>query len=584
MTLTRRAFVLLLTALPAFLLPAEEYKLGPDSQRQANVPKGSVKQYTWATSKIYPGTTRDYWVYAPAQYKGDKPACVMIFQDGGGMVKDDSAWRAPIVMDNLIAKGEMPVTIGIFISPGVMPALSDQSQGRYNRSYEYDALGDRYARFLIEEILPEVGKQYNLSKDPNDYAIGGSSSGASAAFTAAWNRPDKFRRVLSFVGSYTNLRGADVYPNLIRKMEPLPLRVYLQDGQNDQNIYAGSWYLANESMYSALKYAGYDVTFTVGTEGHNSKHGSAILPDALRWLWRDYPKPVASVGGTAERHMVREIMEPGSTWELVSQGHRFTEGPAVDKTGNVFFTDIPNNRIYKIATDGKVSIWKEDTGGANGMMFGPDGRLYACQNGKKRIVAYAPDGTETVLAEDVNSNDLAVNNKGEVYFSEPPTKRVWFIDAKGHKRIAFEGLAFPNGVRFSADQSLLLVADMSTKFVWSFQVQPDGTLTNGQPFYHLEIPDGTDFGPLRSGADGMTVDTDGHLYVATTMGVQICDQPGRVVGILSKPQPGSVSNVVFGGPDMRTLYVTAGDKVFKRRLRRTGTVSWNPVKPPRPQL
>ena len=196
------------------------YTLGPDSQRQAGVPQGVVTKYTWSTSTIYPGTTRDYWIYVPAQYTASKPACVMIFQDGGGMVDPNGAWRVPIVLDNLIAKGEMPVTIGVFINPGVLPALSpDTQQNRFNRSYEYDALGDLYARFLIEEILPEVAKLYNISSDPNDRALAGFSSGGIAAFNAAWQRPDAFHRVASFIGSFTNLRGGDELATLIRKTD-----------------------------------------------------------------------------------------------------------------------------------------------------------------------------------------------------------------------------------------------------------------------------------------------------------------------------------------------------------------------------
>ena len=181
----------------------------------------------------------------------------------------------------------MPVTIGIFVNPGVMPAESPEQQPRYNRSYEYDALGDRYPRFLIEEILPEVAKQYKLSADPNDRAVAGSSSGGIASFTVGWERPDAFHRVMSFIGSFANLRGGDVYANLIRKMEPKPLRVFLQDGSNDQNIYGGSWFLSNQAMAMSLDYAGYQVKFEVGTEAHNSRHGAAILPDTLRWLWHD---------------------------------------------------------------------------------------------------------------------------------------------------------------------------------------------------------------------------------------------------------------------------------------------------------
>ncbi|MEX2263400.1 MAG: SMP-30/gluconolactonase/LRE family protein [Bryobacteraceae bacterium] len=560
-------------------LGAQEYTLGPDSQRQPNVPKGTVTQHSW-TSKVFPGTVRDYWVYVPAQYKADTPASVMIFQDGGGLVNESGAWRTPVVFDNLIHKREMPPTIGIFINPGVLPALSENQMARYNRSFEYDALGDRYARFLIEEILPEVGKSYNLSSDPNDRAIAGSSSGGICAFTAAWNRPDAFRRVLSFIGSYTNLRGGQIYPTLIRKTEPRPLRVFLQDGRNDSNIYAGSWFIANQDMASALEYAGYDTKFVVGTEAHNSRHGSSILPDALRWLWREHPKPIAKPNKEGDRQFVTMILDPTKDWEQVSQGHKFTEGPAVDRHGNVYFSDVPGNKIFKIGLDGKVGVFKEDSGNANGLMFGLDGKLYACQNGRKRIVAFAEDGTETVIAEDVNSNDLVVNQRGEVYFTDPANKRVWFVDAKRNKRVVHEGLEFANGVMLSPDQSLLTVADSRAKWVWSFQVRADGSLANGVPFYRLETADESS----ASGADGMTVDTEGHLYVATRIGLQVCDQAGRVVAIIGKPQEGSLSNVVFGGPDLQTLYVTARDKVFRRQIRRKGVVHWAPAKPPVPRL
>ncbi len=572
------AAILLLA--PAALKPAEEYVLGPDSQRQAGVPEGKVTKYTWSSSKIFPGAVRDYWVYVPAQYRPGRPAPFMVFQDGGGFVTDEGRWRVHIVFDNLIHKREMPPTIGIFVNPGVLPASAPDRQARFNRSFEYDALGDRYARFLIDEILPEVTKEYTLSSDPNAVAIAGSSSGGIAAFTAAWTRPDVFRRVLSFVGSYTNLRGGHVYSSLIRKTESKPLRVFLQDGTIDQNIYSGNWFIGNQDMASALAYAGYDSTFVVGSEGHNNKHGSAILPDALRWLWRDYPKPIALPSSAGERRYIAEILDPGKDWEVVSQGHKFTEGPAVDRQGNVFFTDIPNNRIHKISTDGKVSIFKEDTGGSNGLMFGPDGRLYACQNGRKRIVAYAMDGTESVIAEGMGSNDLAINSHGEIYFSDPGAKKVWFIDRTGAKRaVVQEGIAFPNGVRLSPDHALLNVADYASKWIWSFQVQPDGSLANGQPFHRLETEDSDAVGP-----DGMTVDSEGQLYVATRIGVQICDQAGRVVGIINKPQPGALANAVFGGADLQTLYVTASDKVYRRHLRRKGVFPWTPVKLPAPRL
>jgi sugar lactone lactonase YvrE/enterochelin esterase-like enzyme len=503
----------------------------------------------------------------------------MIVQDGSGFIADQGRWRAPIVFDNLINKGDMPPVIGIFIDPGVTPAPSADQQPRFNRSFEYDALGDLYARFLIEEILPEVGKLYKLSPNPDDRALVGSSSGGIAAFNAAWNRPDAFHRVMSFIGSYTNLRGAQVLPSMIRKMEPKPLRVFLQDGSEDQNIYGGNWYISNQDMASALAYGGYDTTFVVGTEGHNSTHGSSIFPDALRWLWREYPKPIAKPKATGSRQLIGAVLDPDKDWELVGQGYRFTEAPAVDKQGNVFFADIPNSRIHKIGADGKVTVFKEDTGGVGGMMFGPDGRLYAGQNRRKRIVAYSPDGAESVIAEGLGSNDLAVTSRGEIYVSDPADHKVWFIDKTGAKRVVHSGMGYPNGVRLSPDQWLLNVADFSDRWVWSFQIQPDGSLANGQRFHRLETEDESSALP-----DGMALDTEGYLYVATDLGVQIVDQAGRVNGIIRKPQPGRLSNVVFGGPDLNILYATAGDKVFRRTVRAKGFFPWVAVKPPRPRL
>jgi gluconolactonase len=250
----------------------------------------------------------------------------------------------------------------------------------------------------------------------------------------------------------------------------------------------------------------------------------------------------------------------------------------------VFFSDIPNSRIHKISVDGKVTVFRENTGEANGLMFGPDGRLYACQNGRKRIVAFAPDGTESVIADGVTSNDLAVNPRGEIYFTDPPNKQVWFIDARGNKRVVHQGILLPNGVRFTPDHAFLMVADTLSRWVWSFSVMSDGSLTNGVPFFRMEIPDEVDSGPLRSGADGMTVDSEGFVYVATKLGIQIIDPPGKTVGILRNPGTVDPSNVVFGGRDLTTLYVTSGDKVFRRTVKRKGTLPWVAVTPPKPRL
>ncbi len=269
---------------------AESYKLGADSQRQEGVPRGEVTKYEWK-STVFDGTTRDYWVYVPKQYDEKQPASVMVFQDGEWYQNEKGDYRVPVVFDNLIHKGEMPVTIGVFINPGVFADKLEGGKPKSNRSFEYDTLSDQYARFLLDEMLPEVGKKYRLTEDPDQRAICGISSGGICAWTVAWERPDAFRKVLSHVGSFTNIRGGHVYHALIRKSEPKPIRVFLQDGSGDLDNAHGNWFLANQEMAAALKFAKYDYKAEFGEGGHNGIHGGAILPDSLRWLWRGFDGP-----------------------------------------------------------------------------------------------------------------------------------------------------------------------------------------------------------------------------------------------------------------------------------------------------
>jgi enterochelin esterase family protein len=266
---------------------ADDYKLGTDSERHEGVPVGTVTKEQWTKSRAFPGTERDYWVYVPKQYDGSSPACVMAFQDGGNYVDEKKDFRVPIVFDNLIHKGDMPVTVGVFINPGVIPPAKEGEAARVNRSFEYDSLSPAYADFVLKEILPAVGKKVKLTDKPLERAIGGISSGGICAWTAAWERPEAFGKVLSHVGSFTNIRGGHVYPALVRQTERKPIRVFLQDGSGDLDNVFGSWPLANQEMAAALKFAGYDYQFVYGDGGHNGKHGGAILPDSLRWLWKD---------------------------------------------------------------------------------------------------------------------------------------------------------------------------------------------------------------------------------------------------------------------------------------------------------
>ncbi|MBS0209352.1 MAG: esterase family protein [Planctomycetes bacterium] len=279
-------------------LAIDDYVLGPDSERHEGVPQGKVTQQEPWKSKVFEGTVRDWWIYVPAQYDGSQPACLMVFQDGGGMVNEKGQYRVPVVFDNLIARKQMPVTIGVFINPGVFPfekpPADPKAKPRSNRSFEYDSLGDQYARFLLDEIIPEVKKNYKITDDPAGRAICGNSSGGICSFTVAWERPNEFRKVVSHIGSFTNIRGGHVYHAMIRKTPPKPLRLFLQDGSNDLDNEHGNWPLANLEMEAALKFAKYDYKFVFGDGKHSGKHGGSIFPDTMRWLWRDYPGVVAS--------------------------------------------------------------------------------------------------------------------------------------------------------------------------------------------------------------------------------------------------------------------------------------------------
>ncbi|MGE5192741.1 MAG: alpha/beta hydrolase [Deltaproteobacteria bacterium] len=280
------------------------YRLGPDSEAHEGVPQGKIVGPLTLASNVYPETTRHYWVYVPAQYDPARPACLMIFQDGHAFLNPKGDYRIPFVFDNLIYRREMPVTIGVFINPGHRADQkeatdSNWGDGTTNRRVEYNALNDTYSKLIIDELLPELAKEYKISADPNDRAIAGASSGAICAFTVAWERPDQFRKVISTIGSFTNIMGGHVYPDLIRKSDPKPIRIFLQDGLNDNRgrrrggAYDPNWdwHAQNRKMVEALTEKKYDVNFTWGIGTHSNKQGGAIMPDMLRWLWRDYPRP-----------------------------------------------------------------------------------------------------------------------------------------------------------------------------------------------------------------------------------------------------------------------------------------------------
>jgi sugar lactone lactonase YvrE/enterochelin esterase-like enzyme len=560
------------------------YPIDPASKENKEVPKGEIISFTFSNSKIFPGTTRDCHIYVPAQYKGDKPACVYVNQDG-------IQWNAPTVFDNLINSKEMPVTIGVFVTPGKVLADSNKNTlPRFNRSFEYDGLGDAFARFILNEIFPEVekkktrdGRAIKLSKNGNDRAIGGSSSGAICAFTAAWEKPEEFSRVFSAIGTYTGLRGGDRYPVLIRKYEPKPIRIFLQDGRNDLNIYGGDWFKANEDMESALTFAGYEVTHEWGDDGHNGNHGTAIFPKAMRWLWKDWPAPVKK--GSSKNQVLSDLLIPGQNWELVGEGYKFTEGAGGNEKGEVYYQDVPQSKTYKVDVNGKLTQLHYDAKNASGTSFGSDGKYYTAAGGSKQILSYNTDGKVTVVADSISGNDLIVANNGNIYVTSPdgnkPGKLI-LVRPNGEKIIVDDGLKFPNGVTLSPDQRQLYATESASHWVWAYTIKDDGTLTNKQRYGWLHVPDTEE----NAWPDGLKCDTAGRIFVATRIGIQILDQMGRVNAILPPPQSNSqTSNVYFGGPAFDVLYVTAGDKVFRRKLKTKGVHSFQkPLIPGNPRM
>lgn len=489
----------------------------PTPSVSPEVPAGEVIKRTFSASHLFPGTTRTYSIYIPREYDPAKPACLFVDQDG-------VQFNSPAVFDQLIASKEMPVTIGVFIAPGRVPALSPDALDRFNRSYEYDTRSDLYVRFLLEELLPDVEKQtatdgraIHLSTDRKDRCIAGASSGAICAFTAAWERPDSFSRVFSSIGTYVGLRGGNEYPTLIRKSEPLPLRIFLEDGNADQNACGGNWFLANQEMESALTFAGYEVNHSWGTGGHNPKHATEIFPEAMRWIWQGWPAPITTGLGSPQ---LRDILLPNEPWTEVKR-LKFNGATAADPG------------LYEaLAEEPK----KED--------FPPSGRLYRIlsTDGKDKLFLLKTDSTKSPLDT---------------------------------------GIDFPGGVTLSPDRSLLYLTDNRSHWVYSFQVQTDGTLALKQQYDHLHMPDTAD----DAGATALCVDQNGRLYAGTRMGVQVCDQAGRVNCIIPTPDHEPIVLLQFSAQDRSILVATTADHIYQRHLKVAGVLSSDPpLKPAAPHL
>jgi sugar lactone lactonase YvrE/enterochelin esterase-like enzyme len=572
--------------------PLQDYPLGPDSKRQPDVPSGKVFSFSMDRSKFFPGTQRTIDVYVPAQYTGDRPACVLV-------ALDHLMRTQPIVFDNLIHRKELPVIIAIGLSSGSDPSADPPHNPRFNRSFEFDSLSDVLADFILQELLPAVehhktpdGLPIHLSTDPNDRGIMGGSTGGIGSFTVAWQRPDAFRRVYSMIGTYVGMRGGDRYPVLIRKTDPKPLRVFLQDGSRDGwpgGLEFGDWWMSNQEMERALTFSGYEVNHAWGVLGHEGSHGESILPDVMRWLWKDWPKRVAA--GTSQNSMLRTILQPQEQWEpaltssaAASQAVNapIYRSPSVlnpqstaaaltsDASGRVYVQNPSSGRIDRIRTDGSTEHFATVSPGNNGIAVGPDGRLYVSETAKGRIIALNDQGHAAVISEGIHGTGLTVTHAGNIYATElndaaPYTGKVWLIRPHGAKAVVADGLNGPAGISLSPDGLWLCAAESEGHHGYSYRVQPTGDLQLGEPYYWFHVPDTAN----DSGVSQVCMDRDGYAYAATRMGVQVFDRNGRFRAILPVAA-NQLAGICFGGADLQTLYVSTGDAIYRRKLKSVG--------------
>lgn len=596
--------------------------IAPDIKPEL-VLKGEIKSTSFTRSSIFSGTVRQVTVFIPAQYKGSQPACVYVKTDGYNP-------REKQLLETLIATGEMPVTIGVFVSPGDLPAATvnnllvntsgktiekKNTLGRRNRDFEYDAVGDNNVRFLIEEILPFVAKEYGLklSASGNDRCIAGGSSGGIAAFDAAWERPDAFSRVYANSGSFVAFRGGHEFPTLVRKFEAKPIRAYLTTGTNDMENCAGDWFLLDQEMDKALKFSGYDYTFRIINGGHVAGYYENFQ-EAMSFLWKSWPQAVQA-GPSVPR--VRDIIfssteikqnsaenstqkssqtsEIGSEkwqevkWPMAVQGYHNARGPACNASGEVFFADSPANKIYRISLDGTIKEFLANAQNANGLSFGAKGELYAVSSVTGRIMSYDPAGKGSLVVDGIHGRYILATPDGGLYVTTNGGKtatagrgqqlqtvqtlsgyedrpedsgEVWYIK-NGKKTLVASGLKYAAGLAYRPDQWLLSVAEGHSKWADSYQMNSDGSLTNKERYFWLHVPDWED----NAGAESVCYAREGQMLVATRFGIQVCADDGPTQVILPMPDRSRVIGVCLSGRDLDTLYAFCGNKIWKRKVK-----------------
>ncbi|MBQ8500854.1 MAG: hypothetical protein IJ494_00895 [Bacteroides sp.] len=548
-----KRYFLFLVALLAFTgLRAQQVHNARTPYDPATIPvteeqRGEILKLQMNDSKMYPGTAREVWVYVPRQYDGSKPACLLVCMDG-------ILYDATTILDNLISTGEMPVTIGVFIAPGVVYDEEGEVV-RYNRCKEFDSTDGNLATFIESEVLPFVetqttlkGYPIRLSKNANDRAITGASSGGIASFSVAWHRPDLFSRIYTSVGTFVSMRGGNNYPALVRKTEPKPLRIYMQDGWYDVwNPIFGEWFEYNQLMESALNFAGYELNFKWDRGNHSIRWGTLAFPEAMRWLWRGYPAPVQK--GKSRNGMLADILLDEEDWKEVAPAELPTSPLYAAEDSSALYAS--GNTLYRLFADGTTTPAGTLKNGER--LVGKDlilkgNSLY--KQGKKVV-----DGLQAVEAvQELSDGRFIVLSRK--------------TQSRGRVVVVNEGC---RALAVSPDYRLLVTGEEHSNHLISTILSKEGKLLYSEPFYYLHD---TDNGTKQTPLD-MTFDTAGNLYVATPIGIQVADHNGRVRAILSLPA-GRMTSIAFSG---HYLYALCGNKLFVRRMNAVGHNPWQePIK------
>lgn len=535
---------------------AAMFPLTEESKRHDGVKYGEWIQTKFADSKVFPGTERRVWVYVPAQYDGKTPACLMLMQDGPGFFIDN-------VVSNLLSKNEIPVMIVVASSPGFVKGDKDADSPRANRTYEYDTPSPRFGKYVLEELLPfaetlktKDGREIKLSKNPGDRMVAGFSSGAAAAFNLAWAYPWEFSRVFTGAGSFTGLRGSYANSTLVHKFEPKPLRIFLQSGTRDMWTCFGDWWSANQAMVRALEFAGYEHKFAFGDASHSGKQAEMLMPEIMRYLWKDWPKPVAASTKT-RNHVLNEVLEWGAGFEKIKGGEK---GAALIMAENGRVV-LSNKDCARLISGKGVSEFTK------GLIARSTSGDLVLEGGQLKLLA---GGKVCAIAKDISYASAFAMRDGSFYAllaGDGKSALVW-ISPEGNLKTIEENAASGGAIAASGNENWLYVFDSATRRGYNYKILPNGSLDCKQEFFFLHLPDQCD-STLASSA---ICDDGGRTYLATTAGIQICDYNGRSAAILELPKGERPVSLAFGGEDMNILYVVGElGNVYKRKIKPHGS-------------